>query len=79
MLVEEVCVVRGEEDVSVGLCNGSDGEEVAGDVRGNYGWNLERVSLIRLDRRLPGVSALPDLVSGCFCFVAGLPWLVYGI
>ena len=56
----------------MGLCYGSDGEEAAGDVRGNDGWNRERVSLIRLDRRLPGVSALHDLVSGCF-FVL---WLV---
>ena len=24
------------------------------------------------------MSALHDLVSGCFCFVAGRPWLVYG-
>ena len=39
-------------------------------MRGNGGWNLERVSLIRFDRRLPGVSALYDLGSGCFCFAA---------
>ena len=60
------------------LCYGSDGEEVAGDFRGDDGWNLERVFLIRLDCRLSGVSALHDLVSGFFCFVASLPWLVYG-
>ena len=78
VLVEEVCGARCEEDVAVGLCYGSDGEEVAGDVRVNDGWNLKRVSLIRRYRCHPGVSALHDLVNGCFWFVAGLPWLVYG-